>query len=165
MRNVKGLLVNTIIAILMLAIILMVVFFIGKTLPYEAVQLDEEDVRIEPISACGGEEVNVTYVLSTDNTVDRITGFTYWVSGDDNRPYSSIFFDSFDPAPTTEEKVEVDGPTRRVAPWPRDYWHAGINATVYGTRWGFIPVEQRIWLESTDTLYTKGRSAEDCRVG
>jgi hypothetical protein len=147
--------------VLALCIIVVGIYIVGKILPFEPLQVS--DVRVEPDSACGGEEVHVIYIGNMESglyTLDDLDGFAYWQSSNDPRPYSSIYFkeESLDPFP----EREFEGPTRRVAPWPYDQWHAGVDATLYGKRFGFVPVEQRIHLESDDYLQSKDRHSSEC---
>lgn len=148
-------------AAMLLTIVLMTLYIVGKTTPFEPLKVD--NIYIEPSEACGGEEVQVFYNGELDGglyTLDSLDGFAYWVSAEDSRPLSSIYFkvDEVKPYP----KGEYEGPVRRVAPWPEDEWHAGADAFVYGKRFGFVPVVQEIHIESDDTLHTLDRNDSKC---
>lgn len=141
--------------------LLISLFIIGKLLPFEPLKIS--DVEVEPSWACGGDEIIVTYTGELDSglyTIDGGQGFAYWLSGSDKRPYSSIYFTLEGLEPFDE--MSFEGPTRRVAPFPADNWHAGVDAIIYGKRFGFVPVEQRLHLESTDYLQVVDRYSSDC---
>lgn len=147
--------------IIILAILLVGTYVIGRAVPWTPMEI--EDVSIDPSTSCGGEEIEVTYTGELEGglyTIDRIDGFAYWLSGEDPRPYSSIYFNLHELEPF--ERMEFPGPTRRIAPWPQDDWHAGVDATVYGKRLGFISVQQSVHIESEDVLTTYDRFADEC---
>jgi hypothetical protein len=152
----RWLLYTTVVAILLTGL-----YIVGRIMPFEPLVVD--DVMIYPEESCGGYEAYVTYVGRADGglySLGKIEGFAYWMSGEDPRPYSSIYFTVEDLEPF--ETREFEGPTRRTAPWPEDEWHAGVDAVVYGKRFGFVPVEQRVHIESDDSLTTLNRFSDEC---
>lgn len=153
--------VKFILAALAVGILVMVMYIVGRSAPFEPLSVSE--ISIEPISACGGEETFVSYTSTLETgwyRVDSIKGFTFWTTDTDPRPFDSLYFDIQELEPY--EDVTNEGPTRRVAPSVAGDWYAGVDATLYASRLGFIPVEQKLQINSDDYVTSLDRTSEEC---
>lgn len=146
-------------AFLVIIIVIILVSIFASFLPFEPVEVSQ--FQMTPTSVCRGEFVEF-YITQPPRhqwwyTHGKATGFNYWVADDDPRPFRYAYFEADG---SMFDTTDVKQPTRRVAPIAAGTYQGGIDVTVHGYIFGFIPVQQQSKLRSDNWI-----TVEDCDAG
>jgi hypothetical protein len=141
---------------LVLLIAILVVSILASFLPFNPVEVEE--FKVLPGTVCRGDFVEL-YLYQPERTEwwythGQAKGFNYWVAEDDPRPFRYAYFETDGSMFDTKN---VQQPTRRFAPVSTGEYKAGLEVTVTGFIFGFIPTEQHT-NNTTDNWIT----VEDC---
>lgn len=142
-----------------IAIVIMGIFISAKALPWKPYTVYSVYTDID--EACVFDRINLTQDSAVEDgwyTIGNLVGSTYWVDSA-GYPYPGATFD-VDIEPF--ERTDIPTNTVRLAPPEPGYWYAGGEATLYGYRLGFIPVEQLVVVKTETPILVKEWDDPSC---
>ena len=146
-------------AALVLLIAVLAVSIIASFLPFDPVEVEE--FKVLPGTVCRGDFVELyIYQPPRDQwwyTLGKVRGFNYWIEDKDPRPFRYAYFESNG---SMFDAKHVQQDTRRFAPVSTGEYRAGLEVTVTGYIFGFIPTEQYSNMVTDNWI-----KVEDCNGG
>jgi hypothetical protein len=157
--SVFGLLTWIVIGLMVTMFILLLLFVIGKTVPFKPLVVNSYEFAQS--ETCPGDLVVLLTERDVEDSyhVDSAHLESYWLLEGDSRPYMPYTFDLND-----EELSDSEGAALRIAPFSKGKWYIHTEITVDGKVFGFVPRTSEVLLVTSKPLTIPPPESSSCSI-